>query len=78
MAQSAGKERAVFRIELFWEKPTLKPPLRWDRWQIMLNLAIMEKDGISIDTLCQDPPNKVTLPPELIYEDNVLPSIALI
>ena len=71
MAQSSGKERALLGIESFWEKPTLEPPLRWDRWQIMLKLAIMAKEGISIDTLRDDPPNKVTLPPAPLYDDNV-------
>ena len=71
MAQSATKERAFRGIEPFWEKPTLEPPLRWDRWQIMLKLAIMVKEGISIDILLEDPPDKVILPPERIYEDNV-------
>ena len=67
MAQSATKERAILGIEPFWEKPTLEPPLQWDRWQVMLKLAIMAKEGISIDTLLDDPPDKVTLPPEPIY-----------
>ena len=71
MAQSAIKERALLGIEPFSEKPTLEPPLRWDRWQIMLKLAIMAKEGISIDTLLEDPPHKVILPPEHIYENNV-------
>ena len=71
MAQSAGKERAVLGIEPFWEKPTLEPPLRWDRCQIMLKLAIMAKDGISIEALREDPANKVTLLSEPVYEDNV-------
>ena len=71
MAQSATKERALLGIEPFWDKPTLEPPLRWDRWQIMLKLAIMAKEGISIDTLLDDPPDKVTLPPEPIYEADV-------
>ena len=62
MAQSATKERAHLGIEPFWDKPTLEPPLRWDRWQIMLKLAIMAKEGITIDTLLDDPPDKVTLP----------------
>ncbi|XP_075241673.1 uncharacterized protein LOC142336649 [Convolutriloba macropyga] len=44
---------------------------RWDRWQIMLKLSILAKEGNSIDTLREDPPDKVTFPPELIYEDNV-------
>ena len=71
MAQSTVKERALFGIEPFWAKPTLEPPLRWDRWQIMLKLAILAKEGISIDTLREDPPVKVTFPPEPIYEKNV-------
>ena len=76
MAQSATKERALLGIETFWEKPTLEPPLRWDRWQIMLKLAIMAKEGISIDILLDNPPDKVTLPPEHFYEDDVENSTA--
>ena len=71
MAQSAVKERALLGFEPFWEKPTLEPPLGWDRWQIMLKLAILAKEGISIDTLCEDPLDKVIFPPEPVYEDNV-------
>ena len=71
MAQSAVKERALLGLEPFWERPTLEPPLRWERWQIMLKLVILAKEGISIDTLQEEPPNKVTLPPEPIYEANV-------
>ena len=58
MAQSATKERSLLGIETFWEKPTLEPPLRWDRWQIMLKLAIMAEEGISIDILLEDPPTR--------------------
>ena len=76
MAQSATKERALLGIEPFWEKPTLEPPLRWDRWQIMLKLAIMAKEGISIDILLGDPPDKLILPPEPIYEADVENSTA--
>ena len=71
MAQSAAKERALFGIEPFWEKPTLEPPFRLDRWQILLKLAIMAKEGISTDILLENPPDIVILPPEPIYEDNV-------
>ena len=63
-AKAATKERAPLGIEPFWEKPTLEPPLGWDRWQIMLKLAIMAKEGISINILLEDPPDKVILPPE--------------
>ena len=52
MAQPATKERgALLGIEPYWDKPTLKPPLQWDRWHIMLKLAVMAKEGISIDIL---------------------------
>ena len=71
MAQSATKGRALLGIKRFWEKPTLEPPLRWDRWQIMLKLAIMAKEGFSIDILLEDHPHKIILPLEPIYEDNV-------
>ena len=76
MAQSSVKERALLEIEPFWEKPTLEPPLRRDRWQIMLKLAILAEEGISINTLREDPPVKVTYPPEPIYENNVENSTA--
>ena len=36
----------------------------------------MAKEGISIDILLDDPPDKVTLPPEPIYEDDVENSTA--
>ena len=55
MAQSATNKRALLRIEPFWDKPTLEPPLQWDRRQIMLKLAVMTKEGISIGTLLEDP-----------------------
>ena len=71
MAQSVVKERVVLGIEPFWEKPTLEPQLRWERWQIMLKLAILAKEVISINTLREAPPDKVTFPAEPIYEENV-------
>ena len=42
----------------------------------MLKLAIMAKEGISIDILLGDPPDKVTLPLEPIYEDDIENSTA--
>ena len=71
MAQSVPKERALLGIELFWERPTLEPPLRWERWRIILKLAILAKELISIDILQEEPPHKVTFPPEPTYEEDV-------
>ena len=42
----------------------------------MLKLPILSKEGISIDTLRDDPPDKVTFPPEPLYENNVENSTA--
>ena len=76
MAQSAVKEHALLGIEPFWEKPTLESPLRWEHWHITLKLAILAKEGISINTLSENTPDKVILPPEPIYEENVANSTA--
>ena len=71
MAQSAVKERALLEIIPFWERASLEPLLRWERGQVRLKLTSIAKEGISIDTLQEDPSDKVTLPPEPIYEANV-------
>ena len=42
----------------------------------MLKLAILAKEVTSIDTLLEDPPDKVTFPPEPICEDDVENSTA--
>ena len=60
MAQSAPKERALLGIEPFWERPTLEPLLRWERWRINLKLAFLAKEGISIHILQEAPPDKIT------------------
>ena len=72
MAQSASIERALLLgIELFWERPTLEPCLRWERWRKILKLAIFAKEGISVDTLREAPPSKVYFPLEPISEEDV-------
>ena len=42
----------------------------------MLKLAILAKEGISIDALRENHPDKVTFSPDTIYEDNVENSTA--
>ena len=61
----------LFGIEIFRERPTLETPLRWERWRIILKLAKLAKEEISIDNLREAPPDKVTLPPEPIHEEDV-------
>ena len=58
MPQSAPKERALHGIEPFWERPNLEPPLRWERWRMILKLAVLAKEGISINILRGAPPVK--------------------
>ena len=41
-----------------------------ERWRTVLRLAILAKEGISIDILREVTPNKVSLPPELNYEED--------
>ena len=78
MAQTSVKERALLGSEPFWDKPALEPPLRWERWQIMLKLAILAKEGNSIDTLREISQDNVNFPLEPIYEDKVENSTAQI
>ena len=49
MAQSATKERDLLGVKPFCER-LLESPLRWERWEIILKLAILAKESISIDT----------------------------
>ena len=42
----------------------------------MLKLSILAKEAISIDTLCEKPPDKVIFPPEPFYKGNVENSTA--
>ena len=71
MAHSTTKERALQEIEPFWERSTLEHPLRWERWRIILKLVTLATEGILIDTLPEEPPDKVTLPLDSIYEEDV-------
>ena len=73
MAQSALKDSGKFplRIQPFWKKATLEPPLRWEYWRTQLKLAILAREGIVVDRLLADPPEHVTLPPEPAFEDAV-------
>ena len=43
MAQSAVKIRAFVGIKPIWERPTLEPPLRWERWRKILKPAILAR-----------------------------------
>ena len=76
---AVSTERTAFLgIEPFWERPTLESPLKWERYRLILKLAILAKNSISIDILREPPPVKVTFTPEPIYEEDVDNSTAQI
>ena len=78
MAQSAPKERALLGIKPFWERPTLELQVRLERWRIILKLAILAREGNSIDILRGAPPNNAKFPPDPIYEEDDYNSAAKI
>ena len=72
MTQSAGELRKTpLSIELFWERATSDPPIRWKKWRIQVKLAILAilaRENITLDTLLQPKPTHVRLPAELKHE----------
>ena len=73
MAQSATQKRNPLGIELFCEKPSPDPPLKWEKWQMQAKLALLEKENIALYILLEPKPEAVQLPLEPIYE-NTIPS----
>ena len=76
MAQPATEKRTPFGIEPFWEKPSVHPPLKWEKWQMQAKLALPEKENIALDTLLEPKPETVQLPLEPIYESTITESSA--
>ena len=69
MAQPALKSRKTpLSIEPFWERATSDPPIRWEKWQIQVKLAVLAKENITLDTLLQPKLTHVRLPAEPKYE----------
>ena len=76
MAQSATQKRTPLGIEPFWEKPSADPPLKWEKWQMQANLALLAKENIALDILLEPKPESVQLPLEPIYENTITGSSA--
>ena len=67
MAQSARESRKTpLSIEPFRERPTLDPPIRWEKWRIQVK--ILARENITLDTLLQPKPTMVRLPVEPKYK----------
>ena len=71
MAQPATK-RTPLGIDAFWDKPTPDPPLRWEKWRVQYQLALLAKENIIRDTLLGPKTAMVELPLEPVYEETMV------
>ena len=70
MAQSAvDSGKTPLHIDAFWEKPTITPPLSWDKWTQQWKLALLAKARIQLENLINGPFPAVTYPPEPTYKE---------
>ena len=76
MPQPATQKRTPLGIEPFWEKPSVDPPLKWEKWQMQAKLSLLAKEIINLDTLLEPKPETVQLPLESIYENTITGSSA--
>ena len=60
----------------FLEKSHPRTPIQWKGWKIILKLAIIAKEGNSINIPQKGTPIKETLQPQAFYEKDVGKSTA--
>ena len=75
MSESA-KTRNSLGIDAFWDKPTPKPPLRWEKERVQYKLPLLAKENIILDTFIGLKPEMVALPLEPLYEETIVDSFA--
>ena len=75
IAQPANK-RTPLEIDVFWDKPTPEPPLRWEKRKVKYKLALLAKYNIITNTLLGPKPEIVDLPFEVIYAETIVGSSA--
>ena len=71
MVRSATN-RTPLGTDLFRDKPTPDPPLRWEKWRVQYKLALLAKENVILDTLLGPKPEMVEIPLEPIYEENIV------
>ena len=76
MAQSATQKWTPLGIELFLEKPSADPPLKWEKWPMQSKLALLAKEIIALDILLEPKPKNVQLQLEPIYRNTITGSSA--
>ena len=75
MAQSANK-RTQLGIDVFLDKPTPDPPLRWEKCRVQYKLALLAKENIIPDTLLGPEPELVDTLPQPFYGETIVGSSA--
>ena len=51
MTQSNGNQSNVRGIPSFWQNHTVDPPITWEEWSDLFQLAVIAKEKIDIDSL---------------------------
>ena len=54
--------------DLFWEKASAEPPLRWERWSTQVQLAILDEECITLYFFLGQKPGSMHLSPTPNYE----------
>ena len=67
MAQPAGYSKNPLKINPFWERASVEPPLEWSKMAAILEMAVFAKDGTEIRNLLRARPTLVE-PSESVYE----------
>ena len=65
MAQSNSNESNVRGIPSFWQNHTVGPPIPWEEWSDLFQLAIIAKENIDIENLLNSTERYHPLPPTL-------------
>ena len=65
MAQSNSNESNVRGIPSFWQNHTVDPPISWEEWSDLFQLAIIAKENIDIKNLLNQSQRYHPLPPTL-------------
>ena len=65
MAQSNSNESNVRGIPSFWQNHTVDPPIPWEEWSDLFQLAIIAKENIDIENLLDPSERYHPLPPTL-------------
>ena len=61
MAQSLSESR-MRGVPPFWQNRTIEPPIPWEEWSDMFQLALIAKENIDINNLLNPSDRKIVTP----------------